>query len=319
VFTGFSGGDISSSYCATLSNFPVVYTANCPNGFLAATDWISNDRYPVSNHFDNSVPLDLTDMLKPIAQLQRWASGKPQFVYIEASRINQQNIANSVTGAQLTAEIWEAVVQGVRGIIYFTDVVADDVGFRFDGSGDSVCRNSTCDRRTWTCPCDDNDTNHNVTCDDKSAAGDPQGVSAAMIAQNAILNALGPTLQGAINPAGATVRAASPLLAGWRIDVNGVRWFFVVNPSANPVAHATLALTGVTAASAAVYGESRTVPIVGGAITDTFPAYQVHIYSVPQYPESPPVPALPPLAVVFATLLLTALGMLRLRKKNSRA
>ncbi len=278
IYTGFSGGDVVSG-CTTGGNFPGVYTDPSPNGFLAATDWISNDHYPVSGHFDNGSALDLMEMLKPIVQFQQWAPEKPEFVYIEASRISQNSIANSVTGAQMTAEIWAAIVQGARGIIYFPEVVASDVGFRFDGSGDSFCANSTCDPSTWTCPCNDSDTSNNATCDDKSSAGDPQGVSAAMVAQNTILGALGPVLQGDINPSDASISVASPLFAGWRIDANNARWFIVVNPSGTAVSKTNLTLTGATTSTATVYGESRTVPISGGVISDSFKAYEVHIYS----------------------------------------
>jgi hypothetical protein len=287
VMTNFSGGDISTdpqSWGCT--NQATVYPP--PSGFLAYTDWVSNDLYPVSFYYETKASkgltaIDLPMMLNPIEKISGWVPSMPQFAFIEASRILETNIANSVTGAQMTAEIWEVITKGVRGIIYFPDVVASDVGFRFDGSGDSYCANSVCaDPTTWTCPCNDADTKNEATCDDKSAAGDPQGVSAAMIAQDGILNALGPVLQGAVNPAGASVTVASPLLAGWRIDAAGARWFIVVNPSASAVSSATLTLTGVTAATASVYNESRTVPISGGAITDAFNAYEVHIYSVVQ-------------------------------------
>lgn len=282
VYTGFSGGDMSDISTESWGCSNQASTYPLPNGYLAFTDWASNDLYPVDFYNANGASkgmtgLDLTLMLRPIEQIRGWVPSMPQFVYIEASRISQQNIAISVTGAQLTAEIWQSVVKGVRGIIYFPEVVASDVGFRWDGSGDSFCNTSTCDVSTQTCPC--NDQTYTQTCDDTSAADDPQGVHAAIVSQNAILNALGSVLQGAIDPAGTSLSASSPLLAGWRIDAGGARWFIVVNPSGSAVSNATLTLTGVSAASASVYGESRTVPVSGGAINDTFSAYQVHIYS----------------------------------------
>jgi hypothetical protein len=47
-----------------------------------------------------------------------------------------------------------------------------------------------------------------------------------------------------------------------------------------PPLQTSLAVSGVTNATATVYGENRTVPVVGGVIVDQFSPAEVHIYVV---------------------------------------
>lgn len=235
VFIGFSGGDIVD--CPHDAAWSRDYAT-----YISGTDWIANDRYPVSGYWDNGWPtLDLTRMTDPMDQISAWTS-KPQFTYIESSRINQTDPAKGVSAAQLRAEIWLAVAHGARGVIYFPELVGNN-GFAFDGT---------------------------------TAA-----VAAEMKVQNAILTALGPVLQGPIEPAGAGITVPSPLHATWRLD-GTTSYLVVVNPTAAAVNGARMSVTGSgSATSASVYGESRTVPITAQVITDDFAAYTAHIYVVP--------------------------------------
>jgi hypothetical protein len=194
----------------------------------------------------------------------------PQFSYIEASRINQNGaqMSQSVTGAMLRAEVWAAVIHGARGIVYFPQVVAPD-GFDWDGHCGTRTEYAWYDFRA----CYPNDPTY-------TRPTDVQGVHAAIVAVNAQLNALSPVLVTDYDPSGIAATAPAPLEVGWRIAPDGTRWIFAVNSSSTPLVGAKITLTGVSG-SAAVFGENRSEPIVGGAITDDFDAWGVHIYSVP--------------------------------------
>lgn len=99
-----------------------------------------------------------------------------------------------------------------------------------------------------------------------------------MTKQNALLHEIGPHLQGEIDPASFSAKVSAPLEAGWRVDA-GKTYVLVVNLK-NTATDATITLTGSTATSAMVHGESRSVPITSGAIKDSFAAYAVHIYEL---------------------------------------
>lgn len=235
VFTGFSGGDITD--CPHTAQWTRDYAS-----YLSGTEWIANDRYPVSGYWDNSWPsLDLTRMTDPMDQIAAWTD-KPQFTYIESSRINQTAAARGVSPDQLRAEIWLAVAHGARGIIYFPELVGNNP-FAFDGT---------------------------------TAA-----VATEMTKQNGILAALASVLQGPLDPAGLAATVPSPLHLTWRSAPSG-KYFFVVNPTASAVSSASIVLGGAGGAtSATVYGESRSVTLSGAVLVDDFPPYSVHIYEVP--------------------------------------
>jgi hypothetical protein len=91
---------------------------------------------------------------------------------------------------------------------------------------------------------------------------------------------LAPVLQGDINPTTVSATVPAPLQAGWR-DAPSGKYFFVINTKQPTLTNAAIALTGVgTATSASVFGESRTVPLANGQLTDTFGAFAVHVYVV---------------------------------------
>ncbi|MBS1800603.1 MAG: DUF4082 domain-containing protein [Acidobacteria bacterium] len=91
---------------------------------------------------------------------------------------------------------------------------------------------------------------------------------------------LGSVLQGVINPIGMSASVSSPLEVAWR-NYNGHQYIFVLNFSYNEKDGQTITLTGIgSATQAVVYGESRSVPITNGAITDNFGKHEIHIYQI---------------------------------------
>jgi hypothetical protein len=208
-----------------------------------ALDWVSNDIYPVSGNLpDDLARYDLTDLGAPIATLQSWTT-KPEFCYIETAPIYDRG----VTSDELRAEVWLAIVYGVRGFVYFPD--------KFDSSGNWV---------DWD--------------------GTPDDVAKEMTKQDAVINSLAPVLQGDINPADLGISVPSPLLACWRKAPSG-KYFIVVNPVATVKSNVTLTLTGTAGGTTAtVFNETptRTITLGGGGttITDSFTAFAVHVYVV---------------------------------------
>ena len=259
IYLNFSGGDVlgarpdpdPSDYAAnpdcspngTPWPFNCSLTSNHLNYINNTLDWVSNDIYPVSGNLpDDLARYDLTDLGAPIATLQSWTT-KPEFCYIETAPIYDRG----VTSDELRAEVWLAIVYGVRGFVYFPD--------KFDSSGNWV---------DWD--------------------GTPDDVAKEMTKQDAVINSLAPVLQGDINPADLGISVPSPLLACWRKAPSG-KYFIVVNPVATVKSNVTLTLTGTAGGTTAtVFNETptRTITLGGGGttITDSFTAFAVHVYVV---------------------------------------
>ena len=119
-------------------------------------------------------------------------------------------------------------------------------------------------------------------------AEDDQGLldtptaKAAVAAVNAQITALAPVLNTQSLANGATVTSSNPANAPIDIMVKryqGALYIFAV--AMRPVA-ATGSFNprGVTAGTATVRGENRTIPISGGSFSDSFDGYAVHIYQL---------------------------------------
>jgi hypothetical protein len=251
IYLNFAGPDVLTaidgprpSWCTAATGWCSL-TSNYLDYIDHALDWVSNDLYPWAGWLpDNARRGDLTYLVEPIERIRTWTD-KPQFCYIETS--NQYFVRESprgVTPDELRAEIWLAIVHGVRGFTYFTGVVPTyGVGV----------------------PSDD---------------GTPPDVAAEMTIQNAIVTALAPVLQGTIDPPSLGATVPAPLQACWR-DAPSGRYFIVVNPRGTTVTNASITLAGVGgASSASVFEESRSVTLTAGHLTDTFGPFAVHIYVV---------------------------------------
>jgi hypothetical protein len=100
-----------------------------------AADWIGNDFYPVTGW---NQPTWLPRIGQAIDLARELSDGKPQFAFVETSR---QQLAwtpkntRGVTPDELRAEIWQAVVHGARGIVYFPQQFNP---FQFDATPSDV-------------------------------------------------------------------------------------------------------------------------------------------------------------------------------------
>lgn len=166
--------------------------------YLALVDWAAQDLYPLSQMYADPARMTVTNAMATlpltIDKLRRWSPDKPQFAFIETTQHSPAD--QEMTPALLRAQVWLAIVHGVRGIFYFPH---DD------------CRGQ----------CFDPD-------------GTPDDVKREMRALNAQISALAPVLQGQINPTSFGVSAAD-LELGWRYgDVLG-NYIFAVNASPRSV------------------------------------------------------------------------------------
>jgi hypothetical protein len=233
VFINFTGGRI-------LLNNPSEGPCQgpiCYSNYIQSADWICNDIYPVTGYFSRNTLYWVGQVIDWLAPL---SAGRPQFAYIETS---DQGIPNSthpgVTPGEFRAEIWDAIIHGARGIIYFPLVLAPS--FNFDGT--------------------------------------PTNVVAEMTAQNAVITSLANVLQRPIDPPAIGAAVNFPLEAGWRST--GTEDYFIVLNLTNATKNSqAITLSGISASTATVYGENRTVPISNGVIIDSFAPHERHIYVV---------------------------------------
>jgi hypothetical protein len=97
---------------------------------MTGADWISNDLYPITAH-NRSWELDAPG--EAVELLSRWSGGKRQFAVIEASDQELPDRALAYPGVnpdQFRAEVFNAVISGATGIIYFPQRIGK--GFLFD-------------------------------------------------------------------------------------------------------------------------------------------------------------------------------------------
>jgi hypothetical protein len=250
VFLNFAGVDAAGALTGPKPSWCTDATGGCSlesnhlDYINGALDWVSNDVYPCSGYLpDESRRCDPSYIGDPIDRIRSWTD-KPQFAFIETSY--QKFVPQSTRGPtkdEVRAEIWVAIVHGVRGYTFFPQVVpADGIGATNDGT--------------------------------------PGDVAAELTIQNSIVTQLATVLQGSINPTTLGASVPKPLQAGWR-DTSTKKYFFVVNTKIDTLTNASITLSGVdTATSASVFNESRTVTLNNGTLADTFGPFAVHIYLV---------------------------------------
>jgi hypothetical protein len=171
VFLNFSGGNVLGGKVPKET-----YQA-----YMKSADWIGNDFYPVTGY---NRPDWLWKVGAAVDQLRDWSGDKPQFALIECSA---QRLAwtpkntRGVTADELRAEVWHAVIHGVKGVVYFPQQFGG--GFRYDAV--------------------------------------PQKVALEMALQNKHLTELAAVLASTMNPKiDQKPAAAAPLEIGWRMSQN---------------------------------------------------------------------------------------------------
>ena len=209
--------------------------------YLKTADWISQDLYPIAGH---NRPSALDAPGQAAALLSQWSGGKRQITIIEAADMeapNPQGNYPGVTADQFRAEVWNAIIGGSTGIVYFPQ--------RIGGAG-----------FLW----------ENMT----------PAVEAEMKTTNARLTRIGDAIMAQMNPVGITATPSTGLRVTWR-KYGGKTYLIALNNTNTTIAAGKISTTGVTAnTTATVDSENRAIAVKGGVITDTFKPYEAHVYLV---------------------------------------
>ncbi|HVU50930.1 MAG TPA: hypothetical protein VHL80_09610 [Polyangia bacterium] len=250
AFLNFAGKAVLDNDRCNGFGDPSGTATSCYAGYLPLSDWLSNDFYPVNWLQSNNQDYGIDAVARAADKLRRW-SAKPQHVFIEASAGIYSQSAAGPTPAQLSAEVWLAIVHGARAITYFVH------GHRASDNA-------------WLT---DNTTST---------------IRAAMTTVNQNVSGLAAILQTAINPPSlgfsvvGPVTAPATLDAGWRLSSNGAHSLLIVVNKGTATVTQTMRFSGLPTGTTflTVYGEgNRTVSVSNNQFTDTFAPYAVHIYS----------------------------------------
>jgi len=245
VFLNLTGLYVLQAYshdaCGGPGDYPGEVTG-CYPAYLAITDWISHDFYPIN--WGQGYGVDT--VARAADKFRRWSS-KPQHVYIEAAPQLYGNGSPGPSPGQFRAEVWLAIVHGARAITYFVTS---------DPSGTFIPDGTTLPIRA------------------EMAAQNQRITSLAAVLQSPI-NPPGLGFTGD----GAALGSAPPLEATWR-QHGGHNYLIVVNPGAGTVTQGMYFIgLDPSTTQLSVAGEGRGVPVVSGRFSDTFGPYEVHIYS----------------------------------------
>jgi hypothetical protein len=166
----------------------------CYPRIIEATDWVSQDIYPVTGWLPTEqLRDDVTVVGQTLDRLRDWTD-KPLFAIVEVSN---QRLGFGGTGlrgptaAEYRAEVWHAIIHGARGIFYFPQAFNP---FDFE-------------------------------------AVEP-AVLTEMAAQHELLEDVAPLLQAAADPDTLEVTADPPLEVTWRVT-DSEAWLFVLETSGN--------------------------------------------------------------------------------------
>jgi hypothetical protein len=172
---------------------------------------------------------------------------KPIWNFVEVSHPFSEAPPRSptITGPQIRAAVWHSIIAGARGIIYFQH----SFGVGQPCYGDHHTLRSDC-----------------------------HGNRAAVKATNEQVRSLAPVLNA---PTVEGLVESSPgvrTMAKWQ---GGTFWVFAARSENGGSSSNTISLPCVGDATAAVDGESRSVPVTSGQLTDTFAdGNTVHIYRI---------------------------------------
>lgn len=209
--------------------------------YSEGADLLSFDIYPVNNA-DATTAGNLWYVATGVDNLRGWAAyQKPVWNWIETTGI--EDPARTPSPAQIKTEVWMSLVHGSMGIGYFCHIFSPSF---IEAGLLSVTANAE-----------------------------------AVGAINAQIEALAPVLNTPSLANGATVSSSNSAVP---VDIMvkryaGRLYVFAVAMRSGATT-ATFQLRGVSTATAAVLGESRTLQVTGGALGDSFEPYAVHLYEI---------------------------------------
>jgi hypothetical protein len=234
IFTNYSGG-----YVNEWQGTPRVgYSGYKP--LLDNTDWVASSIYPVTG-WDR--PNDLDAPGKAVDRLEKYSQGKPQFAVIETGDQELSWAPKDIPGptpGQFRAQVWDSVIQGAKGIIYFPQKFMPQ--FSFDNT--------------------------------------PPEIEAEMKLQDQRLAALGPALLSPIDPPVLGVSSSAPLEAGWRFYNGKAYFIVLNTSAARVRGAAIGLLGVGRKGTVNVDGEDRSLAMSRRTIVDSFAPYETHVYSI---------------------------------------
>src|SRR5258706_14832056 len=115
-------------------------TAADYQSYMQSTDWVGADLYPVTGW---NLPGQLGAVGKLVDTLQADGPGKKQFAFIESSNQNLAWVPNDrgATPDEMRAEIWDSVIHGANGIVYFPQQIGGS--FSYDATPWNVAAEMT--------------------------------------------------------------------------------------------------------------------------------------------------------------------------------
>jgi hypothetical protein len=209
--------------------------------YLKGCDIASFDIYPAS-HEKEEVAGKLWYVPRGVERLRRWTNGhQGVWCCIETTRID--NVNRKPTPEQVRSEVWMALIQGTRGIIYF----AHQFKPQFIEAG--------------------------LLADEEMAR--------AVSALNRQVHELAPVLNSPDVEEGANVTSSRKQVPiGFVVKRHSGRTYLFAVAMRGGEATAAFTLPRQGDARIAVLGEDRTIDAVGGKWEDRFTDYQVHLYRI---------------------------------------
>jgi hypothetical protein len=139
----------------------------------------------------------------------------------------------------LRAEVWDAIINGAKGVAYFPQQIGS--GFRFDMT--------------------------------------PADVVSEMTTQNGRIQSLARVLNASANPTADKIAMNSTLLEGARKNFDGDQYFFILNMSSKTLNGQAVTLPGLSGLSRLdVFGEGRELGFANGQVVDQFDPWEMHVY-----------------------------------------
>jgi len=112
--------------------------------FLASTDWVSSSIYPVTGWYRPGTTQGLDAPGQSVDRLEKWSNGQPQWAVIESGDQELSWIQKDIPGpnpGQFRAEVWDSVIHGAKGVIYFPESFMP--GFKFDNTPPEIAAEMT--------------------------------------------------------------------------------------------------------------------------------------------------------------------------------
>jgi hypothetical protein len=222
------------------------YYPNIPNSRDWTADVYSTDTYPITYQAVPNTNWTIKKWVLYIDRVNRYTFGlAPIFQFVEMGTNNRTGTSGCCygpTGAQILMETWLGVIHGLKGINWWSAYV-------------------------------------NVSADQwQGCATFVQQIGAL---QSVILGGTPRPVTSNQTADGARVDAAAWDASRTTTYVFAAR-LSEVNEMSQPAISTSLTVAGIGNTVATVYGENRTVPVVGGIIVDQFAPAAVHIYQVPK-------------------------------------